>query len=248
MKVSGANPIRLLAASYIALIGAGTALLMLPVSIPEDSSINFIDALFTATSAACVTGLTVRDTGADFTTFGQTVILALIQLGGIGIMTFSVLVFSLFSGRFSMLSRSLMTRTLASVGYWDDLWPLLRLVIRFTFAVELIGALLLFILWQPDMGVWQGSYTAIFHSISAFCNAGFSLWPTSLETYRGDVFVNVVFALLIILGGLGFLVVHELFEAGRRERALSVHSKIALSVSALLLAGGTSLIWILERQ
>ncbi len=248
MRATGPGPLRLLLSSFLALIATGTALLMLPAATPPDRPIRFIDALFTATSATCVTGLIVRDTGSGFTLFGQVVILVLIQLGGIGIMTFSLLVFSLLGGRFSLVSRSIVMQTLAGVGYWEDLWPLLRMVIRFTLASELIGAMLLFARWQAEMGTPGAAYAAVFHAISAFCNAGFSLWPTSLMAWGGDAFIVIVMGLLIVLGGLGFLTIHDIRSARSERRAISLHTRLALSVTGILIVAGTVLFWILERH
>ena len=248
LKADGPAPQRLVVASFGALIAAGTLLLLHPAATPPDRRINFVDALFTATSATCVTGLVVRDTGTEFTYFGQGVILALIQLGGIGIMTLSLLVMSLLGGRFSPVSRSIMTQTLAGAGYWEDFWPLLKLVGRFTAAVEAVGAILLFGRWQPEMGTAGAVYAAVFHAISAFCNAGFSTFSTNLAAWRGDTVVNLVVALLIVLGGLGYLTVYELLERGRRRRVLSLHTKLALSMSGALIVAGAALIWLLEAR
>jgi trk system potassium uptake protein TrkH len=245
---TGPAPQRLLIASFAGLIAAGTALLLHPAATPPGHPIHLVDALFTATSATCVTGLTVRDTATEFTLFGQLVILALIQLGGLGIMTLSLLVLSLLGGRFSPVSRAILTQTLAGAGLWEDFWPLLKLVVRFTLAVEAAGAALLFLHWSPELGAGRAAYAALFHSISAFCNAGFSIFSTNLAAWRGDAFVNGVVAALIVLGGLGYLTVYELVERGRRRARLSLHTKLALAVSAVLIAGGAALIWVLEVQ
>ncbi len=248
VKATGPAPLRLLVGGFLALIAAGTALLLAPAATPRDEPIGLIDALFTATSATCVTGLIVRDTGAGFTGFGQAVILILIQLGGLGIMTFSLVVFSLFSSRLSMVSRSLVAQTVAGVGDWEDFWPLLRLVVRYTFAAEALGALLLFGRWERELGTAPAAWAAVFHSVSAFCNAGFGLRPDSLSQWRDDTFVNVVVISLIVLGGLGYLTVFELVETRRDRRRLSVHTRLALWTTSLLLAGGAALFWLLERQ
>ena len=241
------RPLRLMMISYVALILSGSALLCLPWATPPERPIGFIDALFTAASATCVTGLVVRDTGIDFTLFGQLVILALIQIGGIGIMTFSLIMVSAFRSRMSMDSRSLIAQTLAGVGYWEDFWPLLRLVLRFTVVAEVSGALLLWIRFQGQLGTLRAAYFAVFHSISAFCNAGFSLWGDSFTAYQDDVLVNLVVCALIILGGLGYIVVWEGLQARHRRGPMSLHSKIALSVSGVLVVGGAALIWWLEH-
>jgi trk system potassium uptake protein TrkH len=247
-SAAGPAPQRLLVVSFAGLIAAGTVLLRHPAATPSAQPISLVDALFTATSATCVTGLVVRDTGSGFTLFGQLVILALIQLGGLGIMTLSLLVLSLLGGRFSPLSRAILTQTLAGAGFWEDFWPLLKLVVRFTFAVEAAGAALLFLRWAPQLGAAQAAYAAVFHAISAFCNAGFSTFPENLARWRGDAFVNLVVSALIVLGGLGYLTVYELLERRRRRAPLSLHTKLALTASAVLIAGGAALIWVLEAQ
>lgn len=237
------RPARQLAWSFLLLIVAGTLLLLTPWATPADQRISVVDALFTATSATCVTGLVVRDTGSGFTLFGQLVILGLIQLGGIGIMTFSTLGMALVQRRLSFLARSTLVQTVAGQER-EDLYSLLFLVFRFTFLTELAGAVLLWLRWRSDYG-WTGAiYPAVFHSISAFCNAGFSLWADSLCRYRADAYVVAVVCGLIILGGLGFVTVHDCLSGKRR---LSLHSRLVLSTTATLVAGGTALLWWVER-
>lgn len=247
MYASGPAPIRLLIGSFLALIATGTLLLKLPAATPPDQPISWTDALFTATSATCVTGLAVRDTGTGFTLFGQLVILGLIQAGGLGVMTFSLFILALFRGRVSQAQRSLFEQTLAGAAT-QHLWPILRLVVYFTFATETLGALLLFLRWMPEMGARQAVYNAVFHAVSAFCNAGFGLRPDSLISWRGDAWIVLTVSALIILGGLGFVTVYEVFQWPRRRTPLSVHSKLALSVSGVLIVLGTVLIWFLESH
>jgi trk system potassium uptake protein TrkH len=235
----------MLIGSFLVLILLGTALLKLPAATPEDRAIGWIDALFTATSATCVTGLAVRDTGSEFTLFGQLVILGLIQAGGLGLLTFSLFILALFRGRVSLAQRSIFEQTLATrAGH--RLWPVLRLVMLFTFAVEGTGALLLFLRWLPEMGAVRAAYNAVFHAVSAFCNAGFGLRPDSLTAWRGDAWIVLTVSALIVLGGLGFFTVYEVAESRRMRTPISIHSKLALTVSAVLIVLGTVLIWILE--
>lgn len=245
MQVHEPAPVRLLIGSFLGLILTGTLLLKLPAATPPGQPITWIDALFTAASAACVTGLAVRDTGTGFTLFGQLVILGLFQAGGLGVMTFSLFILALFRGRFSQSQRYLFEQTLGGSGR-AQVWPVLRLVIFFTFITEAAGALLLFARWLPEMGAAPGAYHAVFHAVSAFCNAGFSLRPDSLTAWRGDAWVIGTVSALIILGSLGFITVYETVQWSRRGRPLSVHSKLALVVSAALLILGTGLIWFLE--
>lgn len=239
------SPGRLLIASFLALIAIGTLLLKLPWSTPPGQPIGWIDALFTATSASCVTGLVVRDTGAGFTGFGQAVILGLIQAGALGIMSFSLLILSLLRGRPTFAQRAVYEQTLAGRAY-GELPALLRLVFLFTFGAEAVGAVLLAVRFVPELGAAKGSWSALFHAVSAFCNAGFGLWPDSLMRYSADAWVNLVVIALIVLGGLGFFVVWEVVRHRGRWRRLSVHSKLALSVSAGLIVLATGAFWTLE--
>lgn len=234
----------MLIGSFFGLILLGTVLLKLPAATPEGRPIGWIDALFTATSATCVTGLAVRDTGSEFTLFGQLVILGLIQAGGLGLMTFSLFILALFRGRVSLAQRSIFEQTLAARA-GGKLWPVLRLVFLFTFTTEAVGALLLFVRWLPEMGVARAAYNGVFHAVSAFCNAGFGLRPDNLTAWRGDPLVVLPVSALIILGGLGFFTVYDVVES-RRRTPISVHSKLALLVSAALIVLGTVLIWLLE--
>lgn len=247
MRAAGPGPLRLLVGSFLVLILAGTLLLKLPVATPADQPIGWIDALFTATSAACVTGLIVRDTGTAFTPFGQLVILGLIQVGALGIMTFSLFVLALFRGRVSLAQRTILEQTVAgSLG--QNLWPLLRLIVAFTFGAEGLGALLLFLRWAPEMGAGEAAWAAVFHSISAFCNAGFSLWADSLTAWRGDPWTVLVVSALIVLGGLGFFTVWEVRRSFTLRSRLSVHSRLALAVSAVLIVVGTAAFWLIETR
>ncbi|HSK80729.1 MAG TPA: TrkH family potassium uptake protein [Thermoanaerobaculia bacterium] len=247
MRAAGPAPLRLLAGSFLALILAGSALLKLPAATPPDQPIGWIDALFTATSATCVTGLAVRDTGTGFTSFGQAVILTLIQLGGLGIMTFSLFVLALFGRKVSLAQRSILEQTVSS-SIGNDLRPLLKLVFLFTFGSEAVGALLLYVRWAPAMGAAEAVWPAVFHSISAFCNAGFGLWRDSLTPWRGDPWTVLTVSALIIFGGLGFLTVSEIRRAPKLRSRLSVHSRLALVVSVLLTVLGTVAFFLLETN
>lgn len=243
--MSSNTPGRLLVASFLGLIVLGTLLLKLPWATPPGQPIGWVDALFTATSAGCVTGLVVRDTGSAFTPFGQAVILGLIQAGGLGIMTFALFILSLLRGRPTFAQRAVYEQTLGGGGQ-RELRPLVALVFLFTFAAEAVGAALLAARFVPEMGVARGAWWAVFHAVSAFCNAGFGLAPDNLVRYRADPWVNLVVMALIVLGGLGFFVVHELVRERGRWRRLSVHSKLALSVSGGLIVAGTLGFWLLE--
>jgi len=185
-------------------ITIGTILLNLPSASSTAKSIGFINALFTATSATCVTGLIVLDTGKDFSTFGQLVILILLQCGGLGIMTMSTMFAFLVGKRISLRQRLIMQESLNqfSIG---GLVRLAKYILIFTAVIEIVGTVILFFCWQRIYSPLQALYLAVFHSISAFCNAGFSLFSDSIMRYKGDLIINLTFMILIILGGIGFL-------------------------------------------
>jgi trk system potassium uptake protein TrkH len=248
MKATHTRPLRLLVSSFAVLIAIGTGLLLLPAATPRDQPITLVDALFTATSAVCVTGLVVRDTGAGFTPLGQAIILVLIQLGGLGIMTFSLVILSALGVRLSLASRSMLTHTLSGVARMEGLAAFLRLLVTLTFAVEIVGASILFLRFQPDLGPGRAAWAAAFHSVSAFCNAGFSIWSDSLVRYRDDLVVNGVVMGLIVLGGLGFLVLHEVRRSWRRPVLFSLHTKVALATTAWLIGVGAAGLWVVERE
>lgn len=236
------QPVRSILFSFLTLVVCGTAALKLPWCTPPELPISWIDALFTATSAVCVTGLIVRDTGTAFTPTGQVVILVLFQLGGLGIMTFSLLVASGIRGKLSLAGRQVLEETLAGAGAHGELRALLRLVFVFAAVTEMTGFGLLALAFRRSMGWGEAAWMALFHSVSAFCNAGFSLWTDSLMRFRDSWGVNLVFIVLIVLGGLGFLTVYEVKRSRGRFRPLSLHAKLVLSVTGLLIVLGLALL------
>ncbi|MBW2111583.1 MAG: hypothetical protein JRF51_15485 [Deltaproteobacteria bacterium] len=242
------SPARISILGFVILIFAGTVLLMLPEA-STGKAIGFVNALFTATSASCVTGLVVVDTGSAFSTFGQLVLLALIQTGGLGIMTMSTL-FLMMAGRRPNLTRHTAIRDTLTHGGERSLYTLLQDVALFTFTIEGIGLVLMFVHFIRDHGAAQALYLSLFHSISAFCNAGFSLFPDSFMQYEGDWSLNLVICFLIISGGIGFLVLSELrhrFPFKRRTWSrLSLHSKLVLATTAALLVSGTLIFILME--
>lgn len=242
------SPARLSVAGFLLIIFLGTILLMLPAAAAGDR-LGFVDALFTATSASCVTGLIVVDTGSAFTLFGQLVILALIQVGGLGIMTLSTLFVMMAGRRPSLTGRMAIQDAFTHSQDWtpgEILWD----VLRFVMVAETIGVAILFLCFLPDYPPLQAFYTALFHSVSAFCNAGFSLFSDSLAGYRENWVVNLTLCGLIITGGLGFLALSELNRRPLLKRRvwsrLSLHSKLVLFTTALLLGLGTLLVLFLE--
>ena len=244
-------PPALLALALIFTICGGAALLHSPLA-QKGPPITWLDAFFTATSAACVTGLAVVDTGSHFTFFGQAVILLLIQLGGLGVMTIGTLVLLALGQRPTAVVRQLLSG-LASHQSTIRARDILGTVVSTTLTVELIGAGVLFLVFLKTHGVMEAAWLAIFHSVSAFCNAGFSLWPDSLTRYAADPIVNLTIAGLIIIGGLGFIVLVELrlwgFSRWRNSGAyqhLSLHSRVVLAATAVAFLGGTLLLFVLE--
>ena len=238
------SPPRLLAASIFGLISFGTILLALPSAGAGGRSVGLLDAFFTSTSAVCVTGLIVLDTSKDFSTFGQFVVMLLIQLGGLGYMTISTVLASLLGRSVTMQERLTLQEALNA----HDLEGLVRFagtVLKLTLAFELTGTAILAIRWWSELGpkaLWYG----LFHSVSAFNNAGFALWSDNLIGWRADVTVNLVITMLIICGGLGFFVLAELMNVRLRKIALSVHTKLVLTATSILLVGGTLAILVLE--
>jgi trk system potassium uptake protein TrkH len=214
--------------------------------------LSFIDALFTSTSAICVTGLVVADTATQFTLAGQIIILILIQLGGLGIMTFSTMVL-LAAGR----SITINDRILVQEGYHPgsprNFKALIKNIFMFTAIIEGAGFVLLFLRFLQDHPWPRALFSGLFHSVSGFCNAGFSVYSNSLMGFRGDVFINLVMAHLIILGGLGFLVIGEVVKAGSgfmkgTKRKLSLHSKMVLISTTILISGSFFIFLALEKD
>ncbi|HET9467487.1 MAG TPA: TrkH family potassium uptake protein [Vicinamibacterales bacterium] len=238
------SPAQLLALSLVGLIGVGTGLLLLPFASARDP-LTILQALFTATSAVCVTGLVALDTGSQLSLFGQLVVLVLIQAGGLGYMSITTVVAAAIGRQLSVQERLTLQEAL-SVQTMEGLIRFVFTVFKLTLTFELVGAALLTIAWTGEMGLLRAAYFGVFHSVSAFNNAGFSLFSDNLIRYRGDWLVNLVVSTLVICGGLGFVVLTEL---GRRRSGvrLSVHTRLVLTMSALLIALGTMAVFVLER-
>ncbi len=244
------TPPRLLVGSFLGLIAAGTVGLMALPGLYTGEPLSWIDALFTATSAVCVTGLVVVNTATHFTFWGEAYLLLLIQLGGLGILTFTTLII-LALGRRLSLHHEATTAAQAELVPEIDFKKLVRNVVLFTFVIETVGAVLLAILWLPRFSIAHAVWHAVFQSVSAFCNAGFSSFPDSLMSFQSSPLTLVTIAALIVLGGLGFLTLEELHlswnrSPGRRLR-ISLHSRLVLGTTAVLIVAGwlvcTSLEW-----
>ena len=245
------SPARLIALGFIVVILAGALLLTLPFA-SEDGSSNFLDARFTSTSATCVTGLVVRDTFTGWTTFGQIVILLLIQLGGLGFMTVITLISFAIGKRVGLYDRKVLMQSAGNFSL-SGIGDLIRRIVPFAFVFEFAGAVLLAIRFVPDFGWGQGIYFSVFHSISAFCNAGFDLMGSrapfsSLTAYVDDPFVSLTICVLIVVGGLGFLVWHDLARNKFHWKKYQLHTKIVLTTSAALILGGWLLFFVFERN
>ncbi len=231
----------MLVISFILLIGAGTAGLMLPAS-SAGAPIRFIDALFTITSGSCVTGLTVFDVGSQLTRFGQVVLLITIQLGGLGIMTFSTFFILIVGGSISFRGQNILQETFSQQPM-GDFGALLKSIIVVTLGIEAAGAVLLYFRFDDFYSPSLAIYYSIFHSISAFCNAGFSLYADNFLRFQSDWYFNLIICLLIVCGGLGFVVYYDLGEfflrrRRRRGTSLSFHTRLTVLINSLLIIGG----------
>lgn len=240
------TPSQILALGYVALILCGGLLLSLPVSSAAGESTSFLDALFTATSAVCVTGLVVLDTANHFSVFGHAVILLLIQVGGIGFTTVATLFALMFRRRISLRDRMVLQQSMNQMSM-EGIVRLVRKVIFYSLAIEAAGTALLTARFAADMAFGRALWFGAFHAVSIFNNAGFDLFGgfRSLTGYVGDPVVNLVSMALIVTGGIGFIVLSDLVEL-RRTRRLSLHSKVVLSFSAGLIVIGAIIIFIFE--
>ncbi|KMY69122.1 hypothetical protein AAU61_06300 [Desulfocarbo indianensis] len=243
------GPSEILVVSFGALILLGTGLLALPI-MQGPAPVSFLDSLFTATSAVCVTGLITVDTPTAWSGGGQALICLLFQLGGLGIMTFSTAMLYMAGLKPGLTSHLALSGALGSAPA-GDMGRLTRNVVLYTLILEGVGAAALTLRFAGDYPWGQALALGVFHAISAFCNAGFSLFSTSLESYAGDPAVNLIVMALIVLGGLGFLVLSELIGRIRgrgrgRNPRLSLHTRLVLATSGILLLGGAAVLWCLE--
>ncbi len=229
------SPSQFLVASFAGLSLFGGFLLWLPVAAEPGQTISFLDALFTSTSAVCVTGLIVVDTPNAFSTVGEVTLMLLIFVGGLGYMTLSTVLVAALGRKLSLQERSTLQEAL-KVDTREGMVRFAATVLRVALAMELGGAALLTLRFSSEFGLGRGAYLGLFHAVSAFNNAGFSLWSDNLTRYRGDVTVNLVITGLIICGGLGFFVLRELSER-KRFTMWSLHTKLAIVITGFLLAG-----------
>ena len=230
---------QIIALGFVLMILIGTLLLMLPAASREHTATAFSDCLFTATSAVCVTGLVVRDTAAHWSPFGQAVILCLIQVGGLGVVTAALSLAFISGRRIGLMQRSVMQEAI-SAPQVGGIVKLTRFILLTTISIELLGAMLLMPAFIPEFGWGKGIWYAVFHSVSAFCNAGFDLMGvrgafSSMTVYAQNALVNIVLVLLITVGGIGFLVWNDVKEHRLHLKRYRLQSKIALAASGIMI-------------
>ena len=240
------NGVQILALGFLAVIIIGAVILSLPISSRSGEPTNFLDAIFTSTSAVCVTGLITLDTSTHWSTFGQTVIMALIEIGGLGFMSFTVLISLILGKKITLRERLVMQEAMNTFSI-QGLVRMVKYVLIFTVSVQFFGALLLSTQFVPEYGIIKGFFYSMFHSISAFCNAGFDLFGTSLVGYSNNTVVILVISALIIIGGLGFTVLLELYDF-KGIKKLSLHAKIVIITTLILIFGGTLLMLLFEHK
>ncbi|MBM6860370.1 Trk family potassium uptake protein [Clostridium saudiense] len=240
--------VQILALGFLAVILIGGIILTLPISSASGESTNFLDALFTSTSAVCVTGLITLDTGTHWSMFGQTIIMFLIEIGGLGFMSFTTLIAIILGKKITLRDRLILQDAMNTFNI-QGLVKMVQYVLTFTITVQLSGALLFSTQFIPEYGIGKGLFYSLFHSISAFCNAGFDLFGnfSSLTNYSSNWVVLLVVSALIIIGGIGFAVWIEIYNF-KSIKKLSLHSKMVILVTAILLVGGTILMFIFEHN
>lgn len=246
LKAKRMSAVRILALGFAITILIGGVILSLPICSSQGTYTNLLDSIFTATSAVCVTGLVTVDTGTHWSTFGQVVIMILIEIGGLGFMSVGTFIAVLLGRKITLRDRLVMQEAMNAFKI-QGVVNMLRYVIGLTITIQLIGAVLLSTVFIPRYGVAKGIFYSIFHSVSAFCNAGFDLMGnfSGLTTYNKNYLVIIVLGLLIIIGGIGFTVLIELINYPTSKK-LSTHSKMALLVTGVLILWGTINILVLE--
>lgn len=244
---------QIIALGYFLVIAAGTLILMLPIATKSGEMATPLTALFTATSATCVTGLVVVDTASYWSLFGQCIILLMIQVGGLGFMTIGVLFAMFLNKKISLKTRGILQESM-NTNQVGGVVRLVRKALIGTAVIEMAGALLLMIRFVPEFGFARGIYFGIFHAVSAFCNAGFDLMGTSkgpyssFTAYADDALINVTIMALIVVGGIGFFVWDDICHNKLHIKKYKLHTKIVLSCTAILIAGGALFIYLFEKD
>ncbi|MDO4534982.1 MAG: TrkH family potassium uptake protein [Clostridium perfringens] len=242
------SAVQILAIGFLSLIIIGGIILSLPISSASGQGTDILDSFFTSTSAVCVTGLVTLDTATHWNYFGKTVIIILIQIGGLGFMSFTTLFALILKKKITLRERLVMQEAMNTFGI-QGLVRLMRYILIFTFSIEIIGAALYATQFIPQFGVLKGGYYSLFASISAFCNAGFDLMGnfSSITSYATNVTILLNTSALIIIGGLGFSVWSELYNF-KNYKKLSVNTKVVLVTTGILLIGGTILMFLFEHK
>lgn len=238
------NPYLVFLYGFATIILIGTILLALPISSNDGKSVGLINALFTTTSATCVTGLTVVNTASHWTVFGKVVIILLIQIGGLGVMTMTALI-SFFIGKKISLKTRLLIMEERNVDELQGVVRLTKNILLYTFVVEILGAILFSFVFIKDFGVSKGIAYSLFHAISSFCNAGFDLIGNSMINYVDNPIITLAVCGLIVVGGIGYYVFWDIY-ASKSFRMLTLHSKLVLIITGILLLGGSVLMFVLE--
>jgi len=244
------TPARILVLGFSVAILLGAILLYMPFSTTAGHRCTFVDALYTSTSAVCVTGLIVKDTAKDFTPAGKLIILLLIQIGGLGYMSLAT-VLSLMVGRKISLRERLIIQEAYNILTLEGLARFATRILRVTIVLEGLGALILSLhWWKAGFPIPKAIVLGIFHSVSAFCNAGFSLFSNGLADYAADPVVSLTVSGLVVSGGLGFIAISDIYKTGirRTEKRLTTHSRLVIMMTLSLIIAGTVLIYLLERN
>jgi len=244
------TPIQLLVLGYISITIIGSLLLMLPIASSSGTPQSYIDALFTSTSASTTTGLIVEDTGTYYSLFGQGVILLLFQIGALGYMIGVTLMVLGLGGKISITDRMLLRESVKRPTTVDMIW-FVKIITVITFSIEALGALFLSIYWTKDFGFNDGLYLGVFHSVSAFCTAGFSLFKDGFMGYQNNILINVVLSVLCILGAIGFFVIYDVLRFiksyyKKEQKKLSVYTKFSFLLTIALIFIGFVIIFLSE--
>lgn len=245
------TPTKIIFYGFCIIIIIGTGLLSLPISLKDNQEISLMTSFFTATSATCVTGLIRVDTYSHFSWFGQFVIIVLIQIGGIGFMSFCIYVLALTKKKIGIISRSIMKNSISSPSV-GGIVKTTKFIIVTTFIIEALGAFFLSFVFCPKLGLIKGLWFSLFHSISAFCNAGFDLMGSiepysSLSSFTNNWYLNFIIMILIVVGGLGFIVWKDILDNQGCFKKLRLQSKLVLTTSVALILGGALLIYLFQQ-
>ena len=240
------SPYTVILVSFVIIILIGGFLLSLPIAIENGQKTNLLEGMFTATSAVCVTGLTVNDVSKVYNLFGKTVIMVLIQLGGIGIITFSTIVVTMISKKVGYFTKKLIQEDI-NTNTTFEIQKFVKKVLITVFTIEIIGAAILFLKFIQIFDYKKAIYYSIFHSISAFCNAGFALFSDNLYGFKNSFLINITIPLLIFLGGIGFSTILNCYNVfTKKEKRLTLTTKLSIKISIFLIIAGTIAMLILE--